>query len=366
MKFTVDVRDLERSIAQLTSGRIGSRKQYIVKACDGLCISVSDGDVTAMTRVHADVAETGYATVNAGRLFTVVKSAPDGNMTFSLDGDCLTVKAGSLAVRIDVESCNAIDAPEFTGVAAGGLTMPLKAFRAITRKVVRTAAKDKYASARFGGILVSGGHGAVQMVSTDGCRLSKVVGRASRGELDGTTVPAELLTKAVSLLKGREVTIHASGGAASIRSGDVEVVARVSSLSFPPWEHIVPVSCDFAVSADTAILAMAVASVLPCASAKSGITLAFDTFSMRVLAESDAGESSSTVASELVDGRVSVNNYMLMINARYLADALRSVDSGTVELRSSGPGAPLLILDAANPEDIHMVMPMLPARKLPA
>jgi len=113
MELTVGKADLQKEL-QLCQGVVEKRStipilsNVLLRAADGrLQIAATDLDVTILSSTSARITTPGGVTIEAKRLFDIVRSLPDEDVHFTLqENNSVLVESGTAKFRLPLEFCS--------------------------------------------------------------------------------------------------------------------------------------------------------------------------------------------------------------------------------------------------------------------
>src|SRR5271154_20966 len=218
-----------------------------------LRLSATDLEVGIRTEVSCKASAKGSLTLNARKLFEIVREAEGNEVTFkSLENDWVELKCGRSRFKmmgLDPRSFPAMpsqstkaDGPKKSVKAA--LTIPASVLAAMIDKTIFSVSPDEARYNLSGVYLEAHDAGKARMVATDGHRLSMidrtVPGFAMEG---GTIIPRKGLNELRKLLDQggeAEVKLLLDGQLASLKRGPTEVSMRLVEGEFPDYRGVVP------------------------------------------------------------------------------------------------------------------------------
>jgi DNA polymerase-3 subunit beta len=177
--------------------------------------------------------------------------------------------------------------------------------------------------------------------------------------MPGVIVPRKAVAEVQKLVEdlGAEVVVEMSTTKARFTFGPVVLTSKLIDGTFPDYERVIPRGNDKILRVDKKEFAEAVARVAAISSEKSRpVKLSIDRNHLRL--EASSAEQGSA-QEELDEGNVEYNAGPLEIGfqARYLADITEQIGD-KVEFRFSDGSAPTVVMDAARPEALYVLMPM--------
>lgn len=320
----------------------------------------TDLEIGIVARAAADVKEGGAATAPAAKILEILRACPDAPVEIDADEqNRLTIKCARSRFAL-----SGLPRADFPTLPAPGkeasFKVPQPVLRDLVRRTLFAAAEGDARAFLAGAFLVVYGS-RVRMVATDGHRLA-----LAEAPLAGTfkkrvevIVPAKTLNEVSrNLADEGEVEVTVGGNQIAFETGSVRLVSRLIAETFPNYEQVIPKAHDKAVKIAGAALHDAVRRVEILADHKSGavrLRLAGDRLHIAAQ-DREVGEAHEEVEAACEGGEIEI-----AFKGRYLADALRAIDSGVVRIEFSGPLAPAVFRPASGEgkgEHLVVIMPM--------
>jgi len=336
MEFLVRRADVLREL-QLVQGIVERKNSVpilsnvlVVASADGLEFAATDLDVSLRTHCAAQVVSPGAITLQAKKLYEIVRSLPDSDVHVRTHDDSwatLECERSSFKVaglpREDFPSL-----PERR--PSGSVQIPAAIFKDL---IARTAFAITTEDARYylaGALLVLAPEG-VALVATDGHRLS-YAHRAHPlqvGETQRTLVPRKAVSELQQLLEDEPVGFQQSGNHLLFQVGPRLLASKTIEGQFPAFEKVIEIRGDKLVDLDRERFAAAVRRVsLLSAERSRAIRLSLVPERLELLASApELGEARESLTVEYAGAPVEIG-----FNAQYLLDFLASASAATVRL----------------------------------
>jgi DNA polymerase-3 subunit beta len=221
------------------------------------------------------------------------------------------------------------------------------------------AASDEEARPVLTGVLVQLEEDRVTLAATDGHRLA-VRALAHEGAAAGSViVPARHLQEVARAITAArpsvEISVSALNNHVFFTMGDVEVSSRLIEGAYPSYGQVIPASSRTTVTLPVATLLRETrtASVLARdAAAAVRLVVGDGTLTLRART-AQVGDDEAPLAATVTGDEVEI-----ALNARYLLDALGTVDGEEVLLGFNGPLQPAVIRPAGRESLLHLIMPV--------
>ena len=351
LAFQAPAKDLARALRRI-SGCTDRRSSMPMLACVAIQATATEVTLCAtdLNNSAAHVAPawsvhgTGTVVVNAKALADVLKRLPDGEVTIRAAGTTvapkLEISAGALALTM--EALNAQDFPKLPPIRPGDPVLSLAKVSADQLADMIDAVKASVCrdEARFHmcGVLLEASADESRMVSTDGHRLCKVEAPALPAfKLDsGMIVPLKAITEIRKLLSKGECEIGTWGNKGCpgllVRQGGTTIAVKAIDAQFPPYLQVIPTDHKRLVTAvERAAVVCTDTRGLALECVPGGLKLSAD--------HPDLGSASETIPAELNPE----SRFKLGLNARYLREALATIEDARVTLSFGGELDPMIV-----------------------
>jgi DNA polymerase-3 subunit beta len=299
-----------------------------------ISVTATDLEVELVASAEIKSGVDGRLTVPGRKLLDICRSLPDeATLSFTQDGDKLTVKAGRS--RFVLATLPAADFPVIDELAQQqSLKIPQADLRRLLDKTHFSMAQQDVRYYLNGMLLETDGK-MLRTVATDGHRLALCeMDLPSKGNGQQVIVPRKGVLELQRLL-GTEGDVVITIGSNHIRAqiGDVRFTSKLIDGRFPEYGRVIPTAPSKAVVADRETLRAALQRTAILANEKyRGIRLALKKNSMTLQAHNPEQEE----AEEQVEVSYKGDELEVGFNVGYLLDALAAVDGNEVEIGVTG------------------------------
>jgi len=253
MELTVGKADLQKEL-QLCQGVVEKRStipilsNVLLKAADGkLQVAATDLDVTILTSCSARINTPGGVTLEARRLFDIVRSLPDEDVHIALqENNQMLVESGTAKFRL--LGLPAEDYPTLPTVnVSEGYTIPLDELKTMVAKV-KFAITHEETRFQLNGALLKVQPQKLEMVATDGHRMALInfpYATDGNGKKKGTDltilIPRKALDEILRLEAGEEGTVRfgVSDNQLFFDAADRRLMARMIDVNFPNYMEVI-------------------------------------------------------------------------------------------------------------------------------
>ncbi len=372
MEFEIDKSEFSEGL-RLTQGVVERRNtlpilsHVLIEPSDkGISVLATDLDVGIRKICRATVKTPGPITVNARKLYEIVKEAPSEKIRVrSLENNWVEVSSGKSRFKLV-----ALDPKEFPSVPGLGIKAPKSApsFQATTSTLASMISSTLFAVSldetrlNLSGVFVENHQSTLRMVATDGHRLA-MIDRKVEGKLPekGIILSRKGLGEVQKMLESPggdddPVTIVIDGSIVRATRADVELFMRLVEGDFPDYKQVIPKKGKVTIplSRDDLLAALRRVSLLSTERAK-GVRVTFTSGILEVQTSNpDLGEGLEEIEIEYRGEEISIG-----FNARYLIDALLIMREGErVEFSVSDDISPGVLQVEGDESYCYVVMPM--------
>ena len=321
-----------------------------------LSITATDLEVELVASTQIKSAADSRVTVPGRKLLDICRSLPEAvTLTFSQDGDKLTVRAGKS--RFVLATLPASDFPVIDELAQQqSLRLPQADFKRLLDKTHFSMAQQDVRYYLNGMLLETDGK-ILRTVATDGHRLALCeMDLPSKATGQQVIIPRKGVLELQRLL-GTEGDVQITIGSNHIRAeiGDVRFTSKLIDGRFPEYSRVIPAASPKAIVADREMLRSALQRTSILANEKyRGIRLALKKNSMTLQAHNPEQEE----AEEQVEVSYKGDELEVGFNVSYLLDALAAVDGREVEIGVTDGNSSCLVRAPGVSSARYVVMPM--------
>lgn len=363
MRIQITQENLHKALNLLS--RVASSKSslpilsnILLKASKGtLELAATNLEVAITHTTRGKIEEEGTVTVPA-RLFTdFVSQLPKGEtIDLVFEKNTLYISSGSYSSHI--QGTPADDFPALPSISSKDvLVVPVKDMQAALNRTMLAASHDETRPV-LGGVLFHTIGKKLAVAATDGYRLAEAV-LETEADIEKSIVPTSTLQDVQKILQDADeetVTLQFEDGQFGLVCEDTILVSRLVDGQYPEYTQLIPDKSDInAVVNKEELLTAAKLAGLFARETGGSITLK--------ASDSDNKLTVSSVASQIGDNSSSIQGEVVgsgevVVNVRYLTDALNCFDSSEVSFRFSGSISPCVLSAKDQPGYQHIVMPL--------
>jgi DNA polymerase-3 subunit beta len=373
MELTVAKADLQKEL-QLCQGVVEKRStipilsNVLLRATDGrLQIAATDLDVTILSSCAASITTPGGVTIEAKRLFDVIRSLPDSDVHIAMqENNSILVESGTAKFRL--LGLPAEDYPTLPTVTAQETyTIPLDELKTMVAKVIFAITHEE-TRFQLNGALLKVQPTKMEMVATDGHRMALInfpQGTAG-GKKKGTDLTILIPRKALYEIQRLEasedgsVRFGTSENHLFFEAGERRLLARMIDVNFPNYMEVISRDNDRHVMVDRERLLSTIKRISLVANERTR-AVRFDFAPGKLTVSStnpELGDARETVPIDYAG-----NPFFVGLNAAYVTDFLSAIDTPTVSLELKDENSQCIGRPSAANEDLpyeylYVVMPM--------
>jgi len=371
MELTVAKADLQKEL-QLCQGVVEKRStipilsNVLLKASEGtLQIAATDLDVTILSSCAAKITTPGGVTIEAKRLFDIIRSLPDDDVHVTMqENNSLLVESGTAKFRL--LGLPAEDYPTLpTVTAAETYTVPLDELKTMVAKV-KFAITHEETRFQLNGALLKIQPAKMEMVATDGHRMALINFPQGNGMKKGADltilVPRKALEEIMKLESGEDGTVRfgVSENHLFFEAGERRLLARMIDVNFPNYMEVIARDNDRHVMVDRERLLSTIRRISLVANERTR-AVRFDFAPGKLTVSStnpELGDARETVPIDYAG-----NPFFVGLNAAYVTDFLSAVDTPSVALDLKDENSQCIGRPSSNDADLpyeylYVVMPM--------
>ena len=373
MELIVAKADLQKEL-QLCQGVVEKRStipilsNVLLKAAgDKLEIAATDLDVTILSACDARVTTPGGVTIEARRLFDIVRSLPDDDVHILMqENNSLLVESGTAKFRLlglpaeDYPTLPTVDVTE-------AYSVPLEELKTMVGKV-RFAITHEETRFQLNGALLKIQPNKMEMVATDGHRMALINfpkggnGKVKKGSDLTILVPRKALDEILRLEGTEDGTVRfgVSENQLFFEAGERRLMARLIDVNFPNYMEVISRDNDRHVMVDRERLLATIRRISLVANERTR-AVRFDFAPGKLTVSStnpELGDARETVPIDYAG-----NPFFVGLNAAYVTDFLSAVDTPQVSLDLKDENSQCIGRPSTNTEDLsydylYVVMPM--------
>jgi DNA polymerase III subunit beta len=324
----------------------------------------TDLDVSLQTECNADVTQPGAIVLQARKLFDIVRNLPDSEITFvKEDNDWARISCGAAEFKIVGQAKEHF--PSTPVLKQTGLAIPATAIHDLIARTIFAITQEESRYALNGAlVLISGTDNKLQMVATDGHRLSLAActlenSASGDQEEQKVIIPKKALNELLKLTSGAEGMLNFDKDENHLyfKIGQRQLTSRMLAGQFPNYELVLPKNNDKMIPLNTEKIAQAIRRASLMADERShGVKFELNKGKLNITSQSaDVGEAKEVIPIDYNGETISIG-----FNANYLLEFLGVVGTEEVALELKDEQSPALMRPSGDGQYDYryVIMPM--------
>ena len=368
MKFSAQLADLKVILPKVTAV-IPTRStlaqleniQLELKA-KKLTMMATDLEISVRSSIEVASKTDGLIAITSRRLSDIIRSLPDGDLSFSLDKTTRRVTLQTATGNYTMVAAESSDLPDMMQeFKPDGST---KTTGAAIKKMISTtifAASANEFRVSMMGLLFQFSPDGTTCVATDGHRLVKITNPEIKTDAErDVIVPSKAVNLVVkSFADDDEVTINFSATQIEFKSENTSILSRLIDEQYPNYEAVIPRENEKLMTIAKSQISSSVKRVM--------IFSDNDTKQIRFqLAKNDLGiladnADEGAEAKENITCDYGSDDLLIGFNGKFIDDALSHIEGDDVVLRFSTPTR-AVILEPATQGKEEILMLVMPVR----
>lgn len=330
---------------------------------DEIEIMATDKEIGIRTRIAASADAEGTFMLSGRRFANIVRDLPEGVIELSVDDRHVVQirsQSGKVSGQYSIIGTSGENFPEIPRYGDEDvIEIEQAAFRRMIRRVIYAASTDTVKAVFNGVYFVTDEPKTISAVASDSRRLAMNTMSSSGGSdiAQGVILPLKAVREVNSVLGTDGVCRFFIGKNQCFFSvGNTEIVTRTIEGTFPNYSQVIPREYRFRIGiAREPLMESLRRAVNFTVEPVNKIVLRFEGSRLTIEARSpDFGESEENIVIETVPG----DPIELGVNALYLIDALKEIDTDVVRVGVTGSKSPMTIAPDNDDRYISVIMPL--------
>ncbi len=325
---------------------------------DQLVLTCSDERITIVTRIPAEIRDSGRGVV-PGKLFSeIVRRLPDSDVDIRMDERYIfTIRSASTRMNISGQDADLFPMlPRMEDERE--IALPQDMLRDMIQKTEFAIAQDDMREVLTGCLLEIGG-GDVNMVALDGYRLALRRAKCSDVlEQVSAIIPGRAVGDIGKLLSGDEdafAQLSFGGNKLHIRLDNTEIFVILVEGEYIQYRQILPKSFATRVEMELEPFRRCIdrAALIAREGSNNLIMLKISGGTMVVEAHSQIGDVHEEL--EIQQEGADLN---IAFNVKYLTDVVRFIDAESIEMNLNSAVSPCVVTPVGDEDYVHLILPV--------
>ncbi len=326
---------------------------------DYIEIASTDNDISIKTVVECEADEEFIFTCDGKKLTQILRELPDGNVTISLTENMMSVTSLQVKGNYKLVTTDGSEFPELEyGTFDNPVSISQAQFKRMIKKVIFSASHDSVKPVFNGLYILSRENDQLALVTSDSRRLSYIHETVENSaELsDGVVIPLKTVNEIYKLLDTGLFECSITGSQCMFRIGSTTIISRLIDGTFPDFEKVSPKNFIDTAVIDTKKCIESLKRVMVFTKEPTyKVTMEFRNNILVIGSRTpEFGEANEEVIIERnVDESLTIG-----INAQYLMDVLKEIDSYALKMNITGQLSPVMIVPEDVDNYISVIMPI--------
>ncbi|MEE9240390.1 MAG: DNA polymerase III subunit beta [bacterium] len=313
-------------------------------------------DIGLQGLFEAAVKEGGSVTLNARKLFDVVRELSDADVHLvEEDGQWIRMESGQSSFRFP-----GLPPSDFPSIPDTGKEkpkhIPSKILADMIRKTMFAISQDE-TRYTYNGVFMESEDENLRLVATDGHRLAMIERSDLGADFNGgVIIHKKALGELVKLLSESEgdVEIFLQKNHVIFRVDDIELSSRLIDGDFPKYKQVIPQDSQHRILTDRNKLVRALRRVSLLSNETRMVKFVFREGQLTLMTSgSDIGE-----AHEVMESNYSGDELVIGFNSKYCLDALNIIEEPSICFELKDSLSPGVISPSEGKGYIYVIMPM--------
>ena len=366
MEIEIESGKLSRALNVVSRIAAGSRatlpvlNNVLIRVDDGkVSLSTTNLDMAVVDYLPVSKSKNGVITVPAKLLAEFVANLPKGEIVeIRTEGMKVITKAGRYSSTLNgVAADDFPELPDIDEEKAVRFKMGVDEFKVGVNQVIVASSNDMTRPA-LTGVYFNTTDGGLYIAATDGYRLAE---RKFIEEVESEVkaiVPTGSLSEVMRSISEEveEVEILFDEAQVRFRLGEIEITSKLIDGSFPDYRQLIPKEMESELIVEKAEL-MRTTKLAALFAREVGGSIVLEaktstgTFAVASVAN-EYGENSSEIETEVE------KDERMVLNSRFLIDALNALEEEKVKLGFSGKLSPIVAKNEKSEKYTHIIMPL--------
>ena len=325
---------------------------------DELILTGSDSDITIQTSIqdHIDIIEPGSVVLSSKYILEIIKKIDSEDVhIFIVDGTLTRIEGANS--RFDLNGTSYIDYPRIdlnkTGVNLQMKSIDLK--EAIEQTSFATSEKETRPV--LTGVNFKAKDHVLECIATDSYRLAKRILNTDSDISFNIIIPKKSLIEISRIIEKDElIDLYVSDRKVLFVFDHVLIQTRLIDGTFPDTSRLIPDSFDYSMSIDSTSLLNSIDRASLLTNEQTNIVKL--TMNQDTVILSSFSQEIGSVEENLSRAFYKGEPLKISFSARYLTDAIKSINGQKVRVLFTGEMKPFIIKDFEREDIIQLVLPV--------
>jgi DNA polymerase-3 subunit beta len=325
---------------------------------EGLTLTGSDSDITIQTTIteHLEVIDPGAVVLSSKYILEIIRKIDSDEVLISIvDGTLTRIEGGS--AKFSLNGSPAGDYPR-VDLSKKGVHVVIKSFtlRDIIEKTV-FATSDKETRPILTGVNFKAAGTQLTALATDSYRVAENIVELGEEQSFNIVVPKKSLQEISRIIeKDALIDVYVEDHKILFVIDNYVILSRLIDGTFPDTTKLLAPSYDYSLEVNAGILLSAVDRAALLSEGENNIvTLNMEGEKVKLTSQSqEIGSVEENLANAFYKG----DQLEISFSAKYLTDAIRSINTDTIKMQFKGTMKPIVITDVERDDNIQVILPV--------
>lgn len=367
MKFTIN-KDIILKAINIADSVISSKNiNTILSNClfninnNKLEIIASDNEMAVRTQIDTSADSNFSFTANGKKLSSIIKELPDEDISLTIDDSMvINIKSSNIKGNYTFYGTDSNEYPQLPVINNNNsIDIEQAVLKEMIKKVIYAAAIDTIKPVFNSIYIISEKPGTITAIATDSRRLSMITREINSDAFigEGIIIPLKTINEVYKLLSNSgSCKISFDSKQCYFKINETEIISRVIEGQFPNYKQIIPKEYSHKSIIETAkILDSVKRSMIFTREPANKIILTFNQDIMHIEANTpELGQAEEELQIES-DNKEKI---FFGINAHFLFDTIKQIDSFSFICGITGQMSPVTIIPEDDKNFISVIMPI--------
>jgi len=321
----------------------------------------TDNEMSVSTRIEAESSEDIEFTANGKKLSSILKELPDNSIEIDISENMiLNINSNNIKGNYTIFGADSSQYPDIPKILNDNMIeIEQNILKEMIKKVIYSAALDNIKPVFNSIYMISEKVGYLTLIATDSRRLSMITRKIENDSsiTEGIIIPLKTINEVYRLLGNNGMcSLSFNENQCFFKINNTEIISRVVDGQFPNYKQIIPKEYKLKSIIETSkILDSVKRAMIFTREPSNKISMTFDNDKLSIEANTpELGYAEEEINIE-TGGKEKI---FLGINAQFLLDSIKHIDSYSFICGITGQMSPMTIIPEDDNNYISVIMPI--------
>jgi len=322
----------------------------------GLTLTADNTSISIKAHIGLDdfeMVRQGAIVLPGKKIIEIVKKASD-EISFEVNGQQVKIKSGKS--KFELSGLDADEYPVFPEIIGRSVTLPGDLLRSLINRTIY-ATSEKESTPILTGVYFKFLENSVRLIGCDRHRLAMANSKIENEKELSVIVSNLCLSELLKIVDDKsEIELSLSPDKFTVKTKEFIFTSRVLEGTYPDVERLIPKEYSNAITVSKSKLLAAIDRVYIFAKEEKTNQIVV-TISDEMEIEYKEGGSNAVESLEIIEKQG--NGMKVAVNAKYVMEALKAIDTENVFIHFSEKQSPIVLTGSEKKDDIQLVLPYL-------